>query len=195
MCPRRDRLLSESLRLSASFSLFPTFITLHGPQHVLLIIWLKFKQSKSHTGAPLPLARVCPVAFSGITGISHLLVSQTYGCQNSCACVLVLVSAVRTAVGLSCSLPVINKGARWEMRRAQIEDQAGVRSLFLAFTCGTCVSTSLCAWMSSPLLSTACICEHSSEINTGSDDFLNINLPFTFTHTVTCAIITSECTL
>lgn len=66
----------------------------------------------------------------------------------------VLVGAARAAVGLSHVLPVINKGARWEMRRPQIEDQAGVGSLFLAFTC-TCVSTFLCAWMGSPLLSTA----------------------------------------
>lgn len=104
----------------------------------------------------------------------------------------VSVGAVRTAVGLSRELPVVNKGVCWEMRRPQTEDQAGVGSLFLAFTCSTCASASPRARVRWPLPSTACVCvcEHSSEINTGSADFLRINLPHTCTHTLTCAVNT-----
>lgn len=104
--------VSPSLPLSRCF---PHSQLCVAPQHILSMIWLKFKESKSLISAPLPFP-ISALSHSVTAGIWHLLVSQTYGCQNSCACVPATVGAVRTAVGLSRWLPVINKGACWEMR-------------------------------------------------------------------------------
>lgn len=108
----------------------------------------------------------------------------------------VSVGAVRTAVGLSRELPVVNKGVCWEMRRPQTRRSSRCGKFIFGFyvqhmreRVPACTSEMASAI---PLPSTACVCvcEHSSEINTGSADFLRINLPHTCTHTLTCAVNT-----